>query len=91
MILINHLLSKTAGKAAVKSLLGVLSQMCQRAISKKILTEDYFHEIKTTYTIPKKSDQQQEIEDYRAYTIEERDLIINTFRNHEKKSVCHTT
>ena len=87
--LINHLLSKTANKAAVKRLLGILSQMCQRAILKKIPTEDYFSEVKETYTVPKKSNQQQEQEDLRAYTIEERDLIINTFRNHEKTSIRH--
>ena len=87
--LINHLLSKTVNKATVKSLLGILSQMCQRAISKKILAEDYFSEIKTTYTIPNKSEQQKEQEDYKAYTIEERDLIIDAFRNHEKSSFKH--
>lgn len=87
--LINDLLSKTVNKPAVKSLLGILSQMCQRAISKKLLTEDYFLEVKTTYKVPKKSEQQQQEEDYRAYTPEKRDLIINTFRNHKKKSIQH--
>jgi hypothetical protein len=61
--------------------------MCQRAITQKLLTEDYFAEVKKHYTIPKKSKQLSEVEDYRSYTIKERDLIINYMRGHNRKVI----
>ncbi|MDZ8106116.1 MAG: tyrosine-type recombinase/integrase [Nostoc sp. DedQUE12a] len=82
--LIKTFLAKQKGKNAVKKIFGLLSEMCQRAITQKLLTEDYFAEVKKHYSLPKKSKQLSEVEDYRSYTVEERDLIINHTRNHER-------
>ncbi|OUL21387.1 hypothetical protein BV378_26720 [Nostoc sp. RF31YmG] len=87
--LIKYLLEKKSNCQQIKKLFGLLSHMCQRAISNQQLTVDYFLEIKKTYTIPKKSQQLLESEDYRAYTIQERDLIIASFKNSEQASIRH--
>ena len=85
--IIRNLLAKQKNKYCVKSLFGSLSEMCQRAIQHKKLSEDYFSEVKQHYSFPKKSKQLSEAEDYKSYTIEERDLILNYMRNHERKSI----
>ncbi len=85
--IIKAFLAKQKNKAAIKTVLGLLSEMCQRAITQKLLTEDYFAEVKKHYTIPKKSKQLSEVEDYRSYTIKERDLIINYMRGHNRKVI----
>ncbi|QSJ18353.1 tyrosine-type recombinase/integrase [Nostoc sp. UHCC 0702] len=83
--IITKLNSKIKNRKQTKTLYGILSQLCQWAISKKIgITEDYFVEIKQSYRLPKKSKQLSEVEDYKAYGIEERDLIINSFYNSER-------
>ncbi|BCL38352.1 tyrosine-type recombinase/integrase [Nostoc sp. MS1] len=80
--LIEDMVNRTKGKEVVKILLCLLSQLCQ----KNGIT-DYFYEVKSHYSIPKKSKQLSEVEDYKAYTVEERDLIIDSFRSHPKPSV----
>ncbi|PHJ76374.1 hypothetical protein VF04_05640 [Nostoc linckia z7] len=85
--LIKTLLAKQKNKATIKTLFGLLSEMCQRAIAKKLLTEDYLAEVKKHYSLPKKSKQLSEVEDYRSYTVEERDLIINYMRNHNRVAI----
>jgi integrase len=87
--LIKHLLIKESNQQQIKKLFSLLSNMCQRAISTQQLTADYFREIKKTYTIPKKNQQLLEVEDYRAYSIQERDLIIESFRNSDRDSIRH--
>lgn len=88
--LIQHLLAKQSNQQQIKKLFGLLSNMCQRAIRNQQLTSDYFQEIKKTYIIPKKPQQLLEVEDYRAYNIQERDLIIESFRNSERDSIRHS-
>ncbi|MDZ8055493.1 MAG: tyrosine-type recombinase/integrase [Aulosira sp. ZfuVER01] len=87
--LIQHLLLKQSNLQQIKKLFCLLSNMCQRAISNQQLTADYFIEIKKTYNIPKKSQKISELEDYRAYNIQERDLIVESFRNSEQASIRH--
>ena len=82
--IIKAFLAKQRNKHSVKRLFQLLSELCQRAVSQKQLPEDYFAEIKKHYSIPKKSNQLSEAEDYRSYTVSERDLIINHIRNHER-------
>ncbi|MDZ7963111.1 MAG: tyrosine-type recombinase/integrase [Aulosira sp. DedQUE10] len=87
--LIRHLSLKQSNQQQIKKLFGLLSSMCQRAMSNQQLTLDYFLEIKKTYILSKKSQQISDLEDYRAYTLQERDLIIQAFRNSEQASIRH--
>lgn len=87
--LIKHLLVKQSNQQQIKKLFSLLSNMCQRAINNQQLTADYFQEVKKTYTIPKKPQHLLEVEDYRAYSIQERDLIIESFRNSDRDSIRH--
>ncbi|GAA6621594.1 tyrosine-type recombinase/integrase [Scytonema sp. NUACC26] len=87
--LIETLVQKKKCKSEVKLLLNIFSAMCQWYIGKKILTEDYFSEIKKFYKVPKKSKQQSEEENFQAYTIEQRDLIIEAFRNCSRPNTKH--
>lgn len=85
--IIKAFLAKQSNKDGVKRIFSSLSEMCQRAIDQQLLTKDYFSDVKKHYAIPKKSKQLSEVEDYRAYTAEERDLIIDYMRNHNKQSI----
>ncbi|MCC5639044.1 tyrosine-type recombinase/integrase [Nostoc sp. CHAB 5844] len=85
--LIKNFLAKQRNKTSIKKLFGLLSELCQRAINQKLLTENYFIEVKEYYCLPKKSKQLSEAEDYRAYTIEERDLVISYIKNHEREVI----
>ncbi|MBD2167232.1 tyrosine-type recombinase/integrase [Calothrix membranacea FACHB-236] len=87
--LIQHLSHKQSNKQQIKKLFGLLSSMCQRAISNQQLTADYFLEVKKTYVISKNTQKISNSEDYRAYTLPERDLIIQAFRNSEQASIRH--
>lgn len=89
--IIKAFLVKQKNKVTIKTVLGLLSEMCQRAITQKLLTEDYFAEVNKHYSIPKKSKQLSEAEDYCSYTIEERDLIINHMRNHNRRVINQMT
>lgn len=80
--LIRDLANRNKSKDTIQKLFYALSQICQR----NGIT-DYFFDIKKHYTIPKKSKQLQEAEDYRAYTVAERDLIIDSFRSHHRESI----
>ncbi|BAY98052.1 hypothetical protein NIES37_20000 [Tolypothrix tenuis PCC 7101] len=87
--LIEQLARKQSNKQQIKKLFSLLSNMCQRAISNQQLTQDYFLEIKKTYNISKKPQKILNVEDYRAYSLQERDLIIQAFRTSEQPSIKH--
>lgn len=87
--LIEQLARKQSNKQQIKKLFSLLSNMCQRAISNQQLTQDYFLEIKKTYNISKKPQKILNVEDYRAYSLQERDLIIQVFRTSEQPSIKH--
>ncbi|QIR40944.1 tyrosine-type recombinase/integrase [Tolypothrix sp. PCC 7910] len=87
--LIEQLSAKQSNQQQIKKLFSLLSNMCQRAISNQQLTQDYFFEIKKAYNISKKPQKIANVEDYRAYSLEERDLIIQAFRNSEQPSIKH--
>jgi integrase len=84
--IIDDLCARRTNSDSIGKLFSALSSMSQRAINNSVLKKDYFAEIKKFYKPQKKSKQFQEEEDYRAYTIEERDLIINSFYSTEKQS-----
>lgn len=85
--IIKDFLARQKNRANLRKTLGILSEICQRAINQKLLTEDYFAEIKQHYKVSKKSKQMSEEEDCKAYTAEERDLIIDYIRNHNRKTI----
>ncbi|MBN3927439.1 tyrosine-type recombinase/integrase [Nostoc sp. NMS4] len=85
-LIINTLNAKKTGKHLIKTLYGALSSLSLWAINNNLgINRDYFNEIKESYRLPKKSQQLQEEEDYKAYTLEERDIIINAFYESNKK------
>ncbi|BAZ14686.1 phage integrase family protein [Calothrix sp. NIES-4071] len=87
--LINDLTARTANHVSVKKLLRLLSAMSVRAISQGKLHHNYFFDVAKNYNPPKKSNQLAEEEDYRAYSIEERDIIIKAFYASTKRSHRH--
>ncbi|MEH2322767.1 MAG: tyrosine-type recombinase/integrase [Nostoc sp.] len=80
---------KKANRTGAKNLLCALSTLSKRAIKRGILFEDYFDEIKDTYKVSKKSEQLKHEENSKAYTIEERNLIIQAFYQSDKNSEKH--
>ncbi|PSF29696.1 integrase [Aphanothece hegewaldii CCALA 016] len=84
------LLAQGACKINIKRLFSALSDMGDRAVRKKTLTKNYFYELKEIdLRITKKSNQLLEEEDYRAFTLEERDIILNAFRASSNKKTAH--
>lgn len=84
--LIDNLSKKDTSHARVKDLLRALSTMSVKAISNGKLHHDFFYNASQAYTVQKKSQQLSEEEDYRAYSIEERDIIIKAFYESDKPS-----
>ncbi len=83
--IIDELCARRTNSDSITKLFNALSSMSQRAINNGSFKKDYFAEISKFYKPSKKSTQLQE-EDHRAYTVEERDLIINSFYSSDKKS-----
>lgn len=73
-------LSQTAHKGNLKKLLGLLAEACDRAVHNEWISKNYFFGLRDTIKPSKKSKQLTE-EDYKAFSIEERDIIIKTFYN----------
>lgn len=80
---------KKLNRSNARNLLCALSTLSQRAIKRGLLTEDYFDEFKDAYKVPKKSQHLKHEEDLKAYTKEERDLIIQAFYRSDKSSERH--
>ncbi len=84
--LINDLTNRDANQPAIKKTLNFLSKISIRAMQQGKLHHDYFCDVAKAYTVPKKSKQLSEEEDRRAYSIKERETIINAFYNANKSS-----
>ncbi|PSF31180.1 integrase [Aphanothece hegewaldii CCALA 016] len=83
-----RLLAQNFYKPNLKKFFSALSEMGDRAVRKEILPKNYFFELKEIdLRISKKSHQLAEEEDYRNFTLEERDLIISCFRNSSRKNI----
>jgi integrase len=79
--------AKNLCKINLKKLFSALSEMGERAVRKGFIIKNYFYELKEIdLRIVKKSSQLAEEENYKAFTLEERDLIVDTFKNSPKKS-----
>lgn len=80
------LLNSGINKINLKKLISALKSACDRAISREIINRNFFISLGDNIKVIKKSKQLIEEEDYRAYSLEERDIIIARFRNSEKPS-----
>jgi integrase len=82
-------LSQTACKGNLRKLLGLLAEACDRAVHNEWISKNYFFGLRDTIKPSKKSKQLTE-EDYKAFSKEERDIIIETFytsnRNRERQA-----
>ncbi|WP_319421480.1 tyrosine-type recombinase/integrase [Pleurocapsa sp. FMAR1] len=67
-------------------MISALKEACDRSINQGNLNRNYFVGLKNNIKPPKKSKQLIEEEDYRAFTLEERDIIIDTFKTSHKDS-----
>lgn len=84
--IIDDLCARHSNSDSIGKLFSALSSMSQRAMNDGKIKKDFFAEIKKFYKLPKKSKQLQEEEDHRAYTVEERNLIIDSFYSSTKQS-----
>ncbi|WP_013324108.1 tyrosine-type recombinase/integrase [Gloeothece verrucosa] len=83
--LIADLMAADNYKPNLKKLFNALVKMGDRAVRLGKLDKNYFNETKEVIVKPpKKSLQLIDTEDYRSYTKEERDIIINAFRHSQK-------
>ncbi len=74
-------------KPNIKKLFSALIEMGDRAVFQETLTQNFFRILgEIHFRQEKKSKQLQEIEDYRAFSLEERDLIIKSFYESEKEA-----
>lgn len=77
---------KGVNKANLRKMISALKEACNRSISQGKLNRNYFAGLKDNIKLPKKSLQLIEEEDYRAFSLEERDIIIEAFRTSHKDS-----
>ena len=80
------LLSQNVNKVNLKKLISALKAASDRAIAQGKLTQNYFVGLADNIKTLKKSQQLSEEEDFRAFTREERDLIIDAFITSDKAS-----
>lgn len=82
-------LSQTVYKGNLKKMLGLLAEACDRAVHNEWISKNYFFGLRDSIKPSKKSNQLIE-EDYKAFSKEERDIIIETFytsnRNRERQA-----
>ena len=72
--------------ALLRVMISALKEACDRSINQGNLNRNYFAGLKENIKPPKRSKQLIEEEDYRAFTREERDIIIDTFKTSHKDS-----
>ncbi|MBW4556395.1 MAG: tyrosine-type recombinase/integrase [Trichormus sp. ATA11-4-KO1] len=78
-------LTKNTTQYMAWHLLTKFSQCCEWAKDSQLITENPFDKLK----IPKPRQKSTDSEDYLAFTLEQRDIIINAFEFHERH--CHYT
>jgi integrase len=73
-------------KPNLKKLIRALSEACDRAIEQGYLNKNFFKHLGDNIKPRKKSSQLAEEEDYRAYSLEERERILKAFRESDKQA-----
>ena len=81
-----ELQKQKVNKTNLRKMISALKEACDRSINQGNLNRNYFAGLKENIKPPKRSKQLIEEEDYRAFTREERDIIINTFKTSHKDS-----
>lgn len=81
-----ELLDSGANKANIKKLISALKEACDRAVNRGSINRNFFANLGENIKFPRRSKQLVEEEDYRAYSLQERDTIIQAFRDSEKAS-----
>lgn len=71
-------------KPNLKKFFNALVEMGERAVRLEKLSKNFFNETKDIVIKNKKSSQLKEVEDCRAFTLEERDIIIKSFKTSPK-------
>lgn len=84
--IVKELLEKQVNKVNLKKLLSALKEACDRAIGQGKITRNYFTSLIENIRLSKKSNQLQEEEDYKAFTKEERNAIVEAFSLSDKQS-----
>lgn len=84
--LVINLLEKQINKTNLKKLISALKEACDRAIQQEKLSQNFFIGLTDNIKLTKKSIQLQEEEEYKAFTQEERNTIVQAFYLSDKKS-----
>lgn len=84
--LVIDLLEKQVNRTNLKKLISALKEACDRAIKLEKLSQNFFTGLTDDIKLVKKSNQLQEEEDYKAFTQEERNTIVQAFYLSDKKS-----
>jgi integrase len=83
------LIAKQVYAVNLKKLISALEDACDRAIAQGKLAQNYFAGLTKTIRTPKKSLQLQEEEDYKAFSKQERDAIVQAFYLSDRKAERH--
>ncbi|MGF1481248.1 MAG: tyrosine-type recombinase/integrase [Cyanophyceae cyanobacterium] len=84
-----ELLSKNVHRGNLKKLISALKSASDRAIAQGKLSQNYFVGLADNIKTIKKSQQLADEEDFRAFSKDERDLIIDTFIASDRASERH--
>ncbi|MGL4617766.1 MAG: tyrosine-type recombinase/integrase, partial [Chroococcidiopsis sp.] len=78
------LLSSGINRVNLKKLLAALKEACDRAIGKGTINRNFFVGLANNIKVERRSKQLTDEEDYRNFTKQERDIIIQAFRDSDK-------
>jgi len=81
-----ELLKSGINKANLKKLIAALKEACNRALNKGNINQNFFADLGGNIKVAKKSRQLSDEEDYRAFSVQERDIIIEAFKQSDKKA-----
>lgn len=81
-----ELLESGVNKANLKKLISALKEACDRSLSYGSINRNFFANLGERIKTSKRSKQLIEEEDYRAFSLQERDTIIATFQQSDRQS-----
>lgn len=80
-----ELLEQQVNRTNLKKLISALQEACNRGIQQGKLAQNFFLGLAEDIKLAKKSNQLQEAEDYRSFSQEERNIIVQAFYLSDKK------
>lgn len=84
--LVIDLLEKQVNRINARKLISALKEACDRAIQQEKIGQNFFAGLAENIKLIKKSSQLQEEEDYKAFSQEERNIIVQAFYLSDRKS-----